>query len=323
MSFVKRIIGPDEQLIGVSAAHWIYGAKGIGWLVLFSLGGLIIRYFINSFVVAGTGILALTGFGQVAFWICLSIGSVLFFFHLLIMISTEVALTTKRVIYKRGLIAVDVREVDIEEVKAADVNNGWLGRFLNYGYLIFDARFVTNLQLPAIGDPYRFVKALNERRSKVKQDSMTIVLDGGQQVSVRNQNQQAQQGQERPQEQAQQGQRQVLQQPQKEDHVQSIHDPRYQSLSDNPFEEMRAALDELPYQPEGQTQREPERIPEQKQHRRQRLTKDATKAQARERRMSENRKRIKQMKPVLFEKVKLRHKVKDSFTMIANYGNKY
>ena len=32
MAFIKKIIGPDETLIGISTAHWVYGATGLVWL---------------------------------------------------------------------------------------------------------------------------------------------------------------------------------------------------------------------------------------------------------------------------------------------------
>lgn len=174
MSFIKRIVGPDERLIGLCTVHWIYGFKGLCWLGGSILAGGLLRYYLRQHF----ALPAIHVAGTYAFWTGLSIGSVLFFFYLLVMISTEVALTSKRIIYKRGLIAVDVREVDLEEIKAADVNNGWFGRFLNYGYLMLDARFIPNLQLPAVADPYRFVKALNEARTILRNVDLDRDLEG-------------------------------------------------------------------------------------------------------------------------------------------------
>jgi hypothetical protein len=259
LSFIKRIIGPDERLIGLSGAHWVYGLKGLLWLVCMLILGLTLKYFLYS----STDFLrvpAFAIFGGYAFWTCVAMGALMFFFYFLVMISTEIALTTKRVIYKRGLIAVDVREVDLEEVKAAGVNNGWFGRFLNYGYLLLDARFVTNLQLPAISDPYRFVKALNDVRAHIKADSMRVVLGDARGVSAA-----PVPAQRHPQ----------------------LGEERYQALSNNPVIEMEQALSEVQDQ------------------------------------KSFRRAKIKDLKPVAFDKIGLRDKVKSSFHMIAHYGNKF
>ena len=181
MSFVKKILGPDESLIGITSAHWIYGATGILWLAGMMVVGLVLDFYATSIfsgLFKNTGGEAVSKISSVLFWMPTALGVVMFFFYFLMMISPEVGLTSRRIIYKRGLIFVDVKEVDLEEIKAADVNNGWFGRFLNYGYVVLDARFVTGVDLPAIAKPYRFVNALNEARGAMKHDSMTVIVDG-------------------------------------------------------------------------------------------------------------------------------------------------
>ena len=175
MAFITKIIGPDEKLVGIASIHWIYALKGVMWLFGFALVGFLIDQF---FIFYGTRFLgsAALVIGNRAFWITTSIGLVLSFFYLIMWIATEIGLTTKRVIFKKGLFFVDVKEVDLEEIKASDVDNGLFGVWLNYGYLLFDARFIENLRLPAIVNPYRFVKALNDMRSRLKADSMQPVL---------------------------------------------------------------------------------------------------------------------------------------------------
>jgi hypothetical protein len=113
------------------------------------------------------------------FWLCALMGAVLFWLYFLMVVATEIGLTSKRIIYKKGLIFVTVKEGDLEEIKAAEIDHGYLGRIFNYGYLNLDARFVENVSLPAIGQPYRFIKALNDARSTLrKHDTMTVVLEG-------------------------------------------------------------------------------------------------------------------------------------------------
>ncbi len=184
MSFIEqRVIGPDERLIGISSIHWIYGARGLVFLTVFMSVGLGIKQFTfwlaEKFDTAEL-VPSLNIFSNAAFIICTVIGLLLLLFYIIMMISTELGLTTKRVVFKTGLIFVDVREVDLEEIKAADVDNGFLGYFLNYGYIILDARFIKNLTLPAISAPYRFVRAMNQARTIEKRnagDSLQKILE--------------------------------------------------------------------------------------------------------------------------------------------------
>lgn len=180
MRFIDRIIGPDEKKIGIVTAHWIYGVRGLGWLISFIGLGWITNYYGIGYLAAYLGqgaVPALFTLSRYVTIITIAAGALIFLFYCTKMISTEIGLTDRRVMLKEGLIFVDVKEIDIDEIKAANVNNGVFGRFLNYGYIFLDSRFVQNIQLIAIGDPYRFVKALNEARTRRQDESLRLVLD--------------------------------------------------------------------------------------------------------------------------------------------------
>jgi hypothetical protein len=222
MAFINKIIGPDEKLVGISSIHWMYAAIGIMWMAAFlSLG-----FYLDSFATqlafnfpGNPGVLATNIMGHAAFWICTTLGVLLFLLYFLAMVTTEIGLTNKRIIYKHGWIFVKVSEADLEEIKAAGVNNGLFGRFFNYGYIELDARFIKNMNFPAIGDPYRFVKAVNEIRGHLRQDSMTVVLEGHGDAKVADEA--------------------VKIKPEAKKSVPKLEDPRYKSISDDPTENIR------------------------------------------------------------------------------------
>ena len=179
MAFIDRVVGPDEKLIGIVSVHWIYALKGGLWFLGLFLAGRYGYSLLTELLVMYPQLqtnAAIMIFANWFFWICTAIGALLCLFYIVMYLTTELGLTTQRVIYKRGWLMVDTKESDLEEIKAADVDNGIWGRFLTYGYIRFDARFVENVTLPAINDPYRFVKALNEARSTLKNDTMNPVL---------------------------------------------------------------------------------------------------------------------------------------------------
>lgn len=75
--------------------------------------------------------------------------------------SNFVLITDHRLIYKKGLIFVNIREVEIEEIKETNLNFGFLGRFLKYACIHVDTRFVEDLNLPCMSKPYKFMKILH------------------------------------------------------------------------------------------------------------------------------------------------------------------
>lgn len=174
MSFVEKTLGPNEHLLGLAAVHWIYGVKGLLWLFV----PLMLVSVLEDMTIAYLGVDYGGGWydlidivGNVLFWIGVALGSTMCLFYFVLMVSTELGLTDKRIILKKGLLFVDVKEIDLDEFKAADVDHGILGRFLNYGYIKLDSRFISDATLPAIGAPYRFLKALNEMRERMGNDA--------------------------------------------------------------------------------------------------------------------------------------------------------
>lgn len=248
MSFVEKIKSPDERLIGVASIHWIYGVKGLLWMAgLMFVGMSIDNLFTSMFIhfADNPAFRVITGFSNLVFWICTVLGLILFFFYVLMMATTEIGLTDKRVIFKKGFLMVDVKEVDLEEIKGAEVNNGIFGRILNYGYIMLDARFVENLGLPAVSDPYRYMKALNEMRSKLKEGGMHVSLDApdGREVAGHLNKLEKEQQKEEAQ--------------QQEEPPHKLYEKRYKALNDNPLDAINDLIDDTQEEIENVTQTAP------------------------------------------------------------------
>jgi len=192
MSYAAKIIGPDERLIGVARLHWIYTVHGFLWFLGLSVLGMVVdkylwEYFGSSIPAYGWFI---DGFGFTAentgvTWMFAGGGAIIFLLYYIKVISSEIALTSRRVIYKKGLIFVEVEEIELEEVKGEHINHGLLGRVFNYGTLHFDCRFIGHIYLPAVRKPYRFMKAMHVARSKLT-DGVTyaVATDGGKKFRV-------------------------------------------------------------------------------------------------------------------------------------------
>lgn len=169
MSFIaKHIANPDERMIYVARLHWICLIEGLMWFGAFWAIGLFMSDWLSGLqpMTSTLGVLSIAGFiiaPQIIwlFYMMLTGGTVIFLTYIVKLLSTEIALTSARIIYKTGLIFTEVEEIDLTEIRAEKVHHGLLGRFLNYGWVHLDSRFVGDITLPRIRKPYKFLKALH------------------------------------------------------------------------------------------------------------------------------------------------------------------
>ncbi len=190
MAYIRKIIAPEENLIGIARCHWIYVVKGLVWFAIMAIVGWAINKVIMTFAFMLSGWadnpaapLLFMNLADGALWICLGAGLLVFFFLVLKVLVTEVGLTTRRVVLKEGFIFVKVKDIDLEEIRGENLDLGMFGRILGYGYLKLDCRFIGDIMLPAIENPEGYLNALHSARSKT-QDALSIVVGKGEKHPV-------------------------------------------------------------------------------------------------------------------------------------------
>ncbi|AMN39689.1 PH domain-containing protein [Rhodoplanes sp. Z2-YC6860] len=121
MSYVASVLQPGERIVRLGRLHWIVYRYAILFAVLAivcapwaATDGLGV---VPLFCVMAFGVLAVLSFAVAWFerWI------------------TEIAVTDRRIIYKRGFINRHTVEMNMDKVAAVDVNQSILGRLLGYG----------------------------------------------------------------------------------------------------------------------------------------------------------------------------------------------
>lgn len=173
MGYVRKIINTDEKLLSISRPHWIYLFEGILAFASLTLLGLITDFFfymyVGSHAVRFDIDLWVVQFNELNTpipWIFGITGFAIFYPLFLAYISAEVGLTNQRIIYKRNLIFIEIEQVDLEDIRAEHVFHGWFGWLLGYGKIRLDCRFVDDVRLPAIRNPYRLIKAMHTARMR-------------------------------------------------------------------------------------------------------------------------------------------------------------
>ncbi len=146
MSYIQKSLGSNETLHYVAHFHWVYYALAYGALVIsIALGAI-------SF----NPDYAVLAFAPVA------VGLVIFLAIMVPIWTTEIGVTSQRLIYKRGLIQRETAEMQLRSVEQISVDQGVLGRILGYGRLTISGTGEEEIGLPAIADPIEMRRALQE-----------------------------------------------------------------------------------------------------------------------------------------------------------------
>lgn len=123
-SYVDKVLQPNETVLATGHMHWIVYVQGGALIVL----GAIV--FLAP--VASSAVMIL----RIAGGLILLVGLVALLRSWIRKVTTEVAVTNKRVIKKTGLIQRLTAEMNMDKVESVDVDQSILGRLLDYGTIV-------------------------------------------------------------------------------------------------------------------------------------------------------------------------------------------
>jgi hypothetical protein len=196
MLYVQQSLGPKEEILMGARFHWMYTLQAIVWILFGIALGIAIGYFVIwwdissemrrlypnlpdelwerawSQVVQRRGgylkmVWELNVIVRMGILTLFIVGLYLFAHMMLIKATTEIAVTNERIIYKKGLIARHIGELNVDRIEGVSVQQGILGRFLNYGRVCIRGMGVGEVMLPPIESPIEFRKAINEAKSMI------------------------------------------------------------------------------------------------------------------------------------------------------------
>jgi uncharacterized membrane protein YdbT with pleckstrin-like domain len=158
MGYVEENLLKDEIIAFRGRLHWIVLFWPVAVAVPFGLFGLsttLMGVAGSSTGVAGTGVaLLLVG--------CLSIGLGIGRIK-----SAEFAVTNKRVILKYGLVQRRTAEMFLQKIESVGVDQGVLGRILNYGTVTVRGSGGTLEPFGNVAHPLEFRREVQERVSQL------------------------------------------------------------------------------------------------------------------------------------------------------------
>lgn len=181
MDYIRQSLGEDEELVHIARFHWMYTLSAV-LNIVFSIclsAGIIVfaikvdpmlpEFMRTSDVAPEGGWLEMVrevhpGVKMIAFLV-LIIGLYRYAHMMIIKATTEIAITNRRLVYKRGLIARYVGEMNIDRIEGINVLQGFWGRIFNYGRIMVRGMGVGEVILPPIEAPILFRKAIEKART--------------------------------------------------------------------------------------------------------------------------------------------------------------
>jgi uncharacterized membrane protein YdbT with pleckstrin-like domain len=152
MSYLKHILQPGENVIFDGRLHWIIYRKAILFLICTVLA-----------------VVAAVHFRDTQYRWAISLALILVFALLTLLFAlhawwqsftTEIAVTTGRVIYKTGFIKRHTVEMNMDKVESVDVDQSLLGRILGYGTVDIRGTGASIEQLEYIARPLELRNAI-------------------------------------------------------------------------------------------------------------------------------------------------------------------
>jgi uncharacterized membrane protein YdbT with pleckstrin-like domain len=146
MDYVTRVLQPGESVILTTRLHPIIFLTAALWLVV-AVVLLVVALTLNGDWRIGGEALAV---------FCLIFAIAAGIPALIRRISTELAVTDRRVIYKSGVLARHTLEMNRSKVESVDVDQSVLGRLLGFGTIIVRGTGGSLEPIRMISDPLTF-----------------------------------------------------------------------------------------------------------------------------------------------------------------------
>ena len=145
MRYLEKVLQPDESVVYATSLHWFVFLHAAAWTILTALAFVMwLRsdswaMFFQWYMLACLALAVLSGLHA---WIQ--------------QMTTELAITTRRVIYKTGLLRRRTVEMNLSKVESVGVTQSVFGRLFGYGQVELKGTGASDSTLPLISDPLRF-----------------------------------------------------------------------------------------------------------------------------------------------------------------------
>lgn len=132
MPYVTKSLGANERLLMIGRFPWPYHV--VAWAALLLLG-------------------------------LVAVGVIIFIAMQVHFATTESALTTRRVVYKKGLFTRQTMELGLTSIEQVELKQGFWGRVFGFGQIVISGSGDGHIVTHPLADPVRFRRLLTDARA--------------------------------------------------------------------------------------------------------------------------------------------------------------
>lgn len=154
ISYIEKSLGTDEEVVEHFNLHWT------NWIVVWMMGLLAALFFASSFIfnfrlgrVAGE--LVLLGVAGICLLLVIT--------NTISLKCIEIGLTTRRIIYKRGLIARHTEEIRLSKVETIEIRQSIFQRILGAGSVIATGTGASDVILKDVDETLDLKRVIEDR----------------------------------------------------------------------------------------------------------------------------------------------------------------
>jgi uncharacterized membrane protein YdbT with pleckstrin-like domain len=155
VSYIEHSLSPGETVIYQTRLHWVVLVWHALFAVLFAGGGLVLLRYAAAGLIDHVYLWVAVGLVVIA---ALLLGGGLFIRH-----KTEMAVTSKRVIIKTGILTVRTIELFMAKIESVEVEQSVWGRMLGFGSIFVRGTGGTNEPFSTIAHPLEFRRQVQQQ----------------------------------------------------------------------------------------------------------------------------------------------------------------
>lgn len=165
LAYSRSNLVPGEQIFHVGQFNWTYTFTAFINVIIF--GALGAGVFYGAEYLPPNEVLdRILPYIPLIAALVASFGILRFLWALLIRSTTEMVITTGRLIFKQGIVARNVTEMNLENIEGAEVRQSVFGRIFGYGTVMIRGTGEGDVFLPSdLDDPAVFRMKIREART--------------------------------------------------------------------------------------------------------------------------------------------------------------